>query len=1100
MKRVFLSALLTLILMAASSIVSADQATPPKIRIAAFNFYPTLFQAQDGTVKGFYVDFLNEIAAREGWEIEYVYGNWADGLARIENGEVDVLTNVAYTAERSAFMDYGKIPLLTVWSELYVPTGSEIENIRDVKDKKIALMRGDHNAANFRNLVEKFGIPCQYVEFGNFEEVFKAISARQVDGGVVNNTFGSAKQSEYDLKSSGVIFNPFDIFFTVAKGKNSTVLTTLDKYLDGWRKTESSPYHLARERWSHGSASTIRVVHPWMKNAVIFFAVLLCGTVVFVFLLRTQVRRKTSEIQKYSDELHLMTLQLEEELAERQVAQEALQDQAVILEEEIAERIEMSRALDEKNKEMEAFFSNSLALLCIADTTGRFLRLNPEWTNVLGYSLSEMEGTNYISYVHPDDVDATVNSTTQLAGQRPVLRFTNRYRTKAGNYRVLEWMAYPSGDRIYAAARDITQQKFDEEMLLENQERLELAISSANMGVWSINLQEDVRFFNDHACSLIGLDPATFKGTHEEFYSVVHAEDLERIKSALVAAIETDTPYSVEYRVVRPDGSLRHIASRAKMQRDASLIADRCIGVLWDVSEQKQAEEELTRLIREQAAVLDNAPVGISLIRDRKLIWVNKKMEEIFQYPKEELEGDIARKFYLSDQDYEQLGKEAYPNISQGMPYETVRQLVRRDGSTLWARYNGTAVDPEDTSKGTIWILDDITSQIQAEAEKNKLHAQLNQAQKLETVGRLAGGIAHDFNNKLTVIMGYSELSKMRLCGKNKECGQNVEEILQASQHAQEITKRLLTFSRNDTISPLKLDLNSLLKGIYKTLGRMIGEQVNIHIELQEDLWPVRIDPTQFDQMITNLVVNARDAMPQGGDITLATKNILIGDYHSEVPAGEYVRISCSDTGCGMDAGILDHIFEPFFTTKETGKGTGLGLSSVYGIVKQNNGSITVQSRPGEGSVFSIFLPRLVEKAACEDFEAPAKPVQGQGTLLLVEDEEPVRRVTRLMLENIGYVVIASETPEEAVSICADPAVKIDCVISDVIMPGMNGKELQERISCIRPDLPFIFVSGYTADIVSTQLKSGNEIKIVQKPINYKILNDEITQLIGTPG
>lgn len=274
----------------------AEPRSGQTVRIAAFSLYPAIFKTQDNSIQGFYVDFIAEIARREGWNVEYVYGNWSDGLARIRNGEVDVLTSVTWTEERQAYMDYGKAPLNTVWSELYVPEKSSIDNIRQVQGKKIAVMKGDSNGANFRNLVEKFGIPCQIAEYGNFEEIFAAISTNQVDGGVVNNTYGAAKQRDYNVKSSGVIFNPFDIYFTVAKGKNQKVLATLDRYLTEWRANENSPYHLARQRWAHGNIGTVNVIPQWVTNSLIGLGIAAVIAAAFIILLRTQVRIQTSRV------------------------------------------------------------------------------------------------------------------------------------------------------------------------------------------------------------------------------------------------------------------------------------------------------------------------------------------------------------------------------------------------------------------------------------------------------------------------------------------------------------------------------------------------------------------------------------------------------------------------------------------------------------------------------------------------------------------------------------------------------------------------------------------------------------------------------------
>lgn len=865
MKRCIAFALLIMVVLVTAAPLSANSQSRHKIKIAAFNFYPTLFQDKDGSVKGFYVDFLSEIAKRENWDIEYVYGNWADGLSKIKSGEVDVLTNVAFTAERSQFMDYGKIPLLTVWAELYVPAGSSgIENIRDVKGKKIALMKGDFNASNFKNLVEKFGIPCQYVEFGNFEEVFKAVASRQVDGGIANNTFGTAKQNEYNLRSSGVIFNPFDIFFTTSKGQNGAILATLDRYLEEWRKSEASPYHQARERWSHGSAATIRVVHPWMKKTALGLVLLLGIAIVFVYSLRIQVRRKTSEIRAQSEELHLLTRQLEEELAERQIAQESLEEQAARLEEEITERLAVQESLEEKSAILEE----------------------------------------------------------------------------------------------------------------EIQERL--------------HIQEELEH-RDEQYRLLFENMTTGFALHEMIYD--------------------DNGNPIDYRFLEINPAFEKLTGATA----ASFVG---------------------RTVRE-------------VMPGTESYWIEKY-------------GKVAMS-----------GKSAY--------FEEYSKELNR-------HFECWVFSPSKDRFAVIFS--DAT-------ERKQLYEQLNRAQKMDTVGRLAGGVAHDFNNKLSVILGYAELAKMRKCSIGKECNDYIEEIIQAGQHAQEITRRLLTFSRSESANPIKLDVNLVLTDVRKTLGRMIGEHAELHLDLQQDINPVRIDPTQFDQVITNLVVNARDAMPKGGDITLATVNVTIDDDTSEVPNGDYVMISCSDTGSGMEAHVLEHIFEPFFTTKEVGKGTGLGLSSVYGIVRQNNGYITVHSEPGKGAMFSIFLPCLATSTPLKALAASSLPERPtQGTILLVEDEEPVRRITKLMLENFGYAVIAAENQQHAIKICVDGEEKIHCVLTDIVMPGMNGKELHDHIKAIRLELPFVFMSGYAEQNISDQMSLDGFEEIIQKPINFQLLNKKLISII----
>ena len=279
---------------------------PRTVRIGAFNYYPGIFQAKDGSIQGFYVDILSEVARREGWQVQYLYGDWADGISRAKKREVDLLTSVAWTSERTEFLDYGKVPLLTVWGELYVRPKANLNSIKDVEGKSVAVMKRDFNGASFRNMVDKFGINCRFVECGNFEEIFQAIAAGRVDAGVVNNTFGSAKQYQYGLISSGIIFNPFDIFLASPKGANAELLDTLDRYLVAWRATEGSPYHKALDRWSHGDAAALHVMPGWLAPTLTGLLIFLSLAAVFIILLRLQVKRKTAELLRQAADRKLI--------------------------------------------------------------------------------------------------------------------------------------------------------------------------------------------------------------------------------------------------------------------------------------------------------------------------------------------------------------------------------------------------------------------------------------------------------------------------------------------------------------------------------------------------------------------------------------------------------------------------------------------------------------------------------------------------------------------------------------------------------------------------------------------------------------------------
>ncbi|QEM67560.1 response regulator [Geobacter sp. FeAm09] len=396
-----------------------------------------------------------------------------------------------------------------------------------------------------------------------------------------------------------------------------------------------------------------------------------------------------------------------------------------------------------------------------------------------------------------------------------------------------------------------------------------------------------------------------------------------------------------------------------------------------------------------------------------------------------------------------------------------------------------------------------ICRQMKSDQEREALQKKFNQAQKMEAVGRLAGGVAHDINNKLSIIMGYADLLRMQPARLGEEQIHYLEEMQKAANHSCEIVRQLLAFSRSDVISPRKVNINAVIADARKGLGRLIGEDIRFEFRPAEGIWPALLDPTQIDQIIMNLAVNARDAMPDGGLFSIETGNASLDEAACEGIAqalpGDYVRLSVGDTGCGMDGETLAHIFEPFFTTKEVGKGTGLGLATIFGIVSRNRGFITVSSTVGFGTTFNIFFPRMArEGAGPEPGEHEHRVTPGSGTILLVEDEEALCALTARMLGTLGYRVVATGSPEEAIALCAGGAPGgIDLILTDIIMPGMNGKEMCDRIRELRPDTPTLFMSGYTADIICARGIPEGELPYLQKPFNLQKLSHMVRAAMG---
>ncbi|MFH1028921.1 MAG: ATP-binding protein, partial [Pseudomonadota bacterium] len=410
-----------------------------------------------------------------------------------------------------------------------------------------------------------------------------------------------------------------------------------------------------------------------------------------------------------------------------------------------------------------------------------------------------------------------------------------------------------------------------------------------------------------------------------------------------------------------------------------------------------------------------------------------------------------------------------------------------------------TVVGEEGQPRWLRGIMVDTTGKKMEETEKHKLEAQLRQAQKMEAIGRLAGGVAHDFHTKLAVILGYVEMAQ-RAGIASERYRTYLGQVMKAAGQARDITRQLLAFSRQEMITPRVLDLNDVVRDSQQGLCRFIGEDIRFEIRLSEKLWPINMDPSQVDQVIMNLVVNARDAMADGGLLTIETGNVAIDSAYmpenQDVIAGEYVQLTVSDTGCGMDHETQQHIFEPFYTTKEAGKGTGLGLATIYGIVTQNRGFVSVQSQPGTGTIFRICFPRCDEPQIRIEMPEPSIHLDRPATVLLVEDDISVRDMTAEILNEIGYNTLIAVTPREALDICSNARNKPDLLLTDVIMPEMNGRELAQRIEEMIPGIRVLFMSGYTSDIIDQKGVLGEGMNFIHKPFGWSDLHGKIQQIL----
>lgn len=530
------------------------------------------------------------------------------------------------------------------------------------------------------------------------------------------------------------------------------------------------------------------------------------------------------------------------------------------------------------------------------------------------------------------------------------------------------------------------------------------------------------------------------------------------------------------------------------------LVQERTAALQEEISERKKAQEEQMKLAKKVELLLESTGEGIyGVDLEGRATLVNKAAAMTLGYNPEELLGKNMHELIhhsRSDGSPCPVAECRTDRAFQvGQPSRVDSEVFwRRDGTAIPVEYSSYPTIEDGATKGAVVVFRDIT-------DRKKLEEQLRQSQKMEAVGQLAGGVAHDFNNLLTGIRGYADLALSPL-DKGSPEAQDIAQIGELVDRAAGLTRQLLAFSRRQTLQPAVLNINTLVENTSKMLKRLIGEDIALEPFLAADLGNVRADPGQIEQVLMNLVINARDAMPLGGNLTIETSNAILdqeyANKHKGTEPGAYVMLAVTDTGCGMDEATQERIFEPFFTTKELGKGTGLGLSTVYGIVKQHEGSIWVYSEPGNGTSFKIYLPRV--DAAIQEIAAKGEKAESAGseTIMVVEDEEVLREIARRTLENRGYKILLATRSEEAEELFAQHREEIDLLLIDVILPGTTGPELCDRLVKKRPSLKVLFMSGYTDRALACQKSLGEGASFLQKPFSTADLVKRVREVLDS--
>jgi PAS domain S-box-containing protein len=773
-----------------------------QLRVGVYDNYPLVFVENDGKVSGFLIDILEYISSEEKWQLQYVIGSWTDCLERLERQEIDLLVGIEYSRARNKVYDFTYENILADWGIIYTQNKSQINQIVNLDNKKIAVVHNDIHYNNLRKLTEQFKLKCRFIEAYEYDAILELVAQKRVDAGVLDRLYGLEFEKHYNVSRSPIILSPADIHFAVPKTKHGEVVRAIDKHLAPLKVDKRSIYHQSLDKWTPKNAQ-------WGLPKWFVPLLILAGGLIVLFLgagliLRAQVKAKTAELSLINEELRA-------EIGERKRVEETL--------------------------------------------------------------------------------------------------------------RLTQFSVDNAGDAVFWMGADA---KFI--------------------------------FVNDAACSSLG-------------YS------REKLLSMTVHDIDPNFPAAAwpqHWREVRQRGS-----------------------------------------------------------------------------------------FIIESQHRSKNGRI--------FPVEITVNYLKFEGR----EYNCA-------------VARDITERKESEKEREQMQAQFRQAQKMEAVGTLAGGIAHDFNNLLQAVQGYAQLLQMRQ-GEDKSGQRELSQIIRAAERGADLTQQLLTFSRKVESQLRPVDLNHEVESLRLLLERTIPKMIQMEFHLAADLKIVDADPGQVEQILMNLAVNAKDAMPEGGRLIVETANVTLDKnyclMHPGARPGEYVQLTVSDTGHGMSGKTLEHIFEPFYTTKETGKGTGLGLATVYGIVKSHKGHITCYSEQDKGATFKIYFPAMEAEEKIVRAQEPLTAARGgTETILLVDDEEPIRLLGSQILEEFGYTVLTAADGESALQLYQEEHDKIGLIILDLIMPGMGGKRCLGELLKVNPEARVAIASGYSPDGPTREILKNGAKGFVSKP------------------
>ncbi len=769
---------------------------------------------------------------------------------------------------------------------------------------------------------------------------------------------------------------------------------------------------------------------------------------------------------------------------------------------QLKQQLEAAR---ENERRLQLLIDNLPARISFVNREERYVFVNSGYEKAFGLKRHQIIGRRVSRLLKTGNYEiAKPYIHEALRGNR--VHYEAVFRDDHGNKQSLDITYVPDKNStgevngFYVLTIDVTERRLTEETLQHKNLLLREIGSIAKIGGWEFDPDTGRGAMTDEVARIHDIDSGALTCVRMGL-DYFHGEHRRRIESAIRAAIEEGRPYDLELQLISAKGIPKWVRTIGKPTlKNGKVIQIR--GSLQDITDQKRSEQD--RLASEERfrLLVESAPDAVVVQTSGKFAYVNSAAIKLFgARTADDLIGRPVIECFHPD--YRDAVEERIRQLVQEKrPVPTFKDAcLRMDGTFLDVEASAIPMNYEGKD-GALIFMRDISARLAAEKEQKELEDQLHQAQKMESVGRLAGGVAHDYNNFLSVIIGYTELSLGELEPGHK-LFKYLQEVLNAAQRSKAVTHQLLAFARKEAIAPEVLDLNTVVENMLKILRRLIGENIDLVWQPKAGLWPIEMDPSQIDQILANLCVNARDAIKNVGKVFISTHNVSADqkfwNRHAGVAPGDFVALYVSDTGCGMDKETSDRVFEPFFTTKEMGKGTGLGLATVYGIVRQNNGAIKVYSEPGTGTTFKVYLPKYATEGVKRSPRVKENIPMGHGEkILVVEDEISILTLTQRILEGVGYRVFSAATPGEALEFAASNKMEMALVITDVIMPEMNGRELVEKLKTYWSNLKYLYMSGYTSDVIGDSGVLEPGMHFLQKPFSTDELAIKVREVFDS--